>query len=134
MDKNINKLFSNLEVFEPNTDLYKKILTNVNSKQKAFARRRFFIFLFLFLGSLIALIPVIKLLYLDFLQSGFFQFFLLIFSDSKVVVKYWQSFVLILLESLPIISVIMFFGVVFVLLESIRFLSKDIRFVFSHNN
>jgi hypothetical protein len=134
MNKKLDKLFSNLEVFEPEANLYNKILLNINRKQRAFVRRRFFVFLFLFLGSMIALVPTIKLLYTDFLQSGFIQFFSLIFSDSQAISIYWKNFVLVLLESLPIISTIMFFGIIFVLLESLRFLSHDIKFIFLHNN
>lgn len=133
-DNNLKKLFSNLELFEPKNELYENILENIEIKQKVIlSRRRFFIFATLFLLSLISLIPAIKMLVNDFTNSGFIQFFSLIFSDSQIILNYWQSFVLTLLESLPIISTVIFLGILFVMLESIRFISKDIKFVFLHN-
>ncbi len=134
MDTNIDKLFSKLEVFEPNSRLYSKILEKIEYKQRSFARRRFFVFLFLFLGSSIALIPISNMFYTDFAQSGFFQFFSLIFSDSKLIAYYWHNFALILMESLPVVSSIIFFTVLFIILESLRFLTRDAKLAFSHNN
>lgn len=134
MDKNIDKLFSELEVFEPDVALYSKILENIKNKQRSFARRRFFVFLLLFLTSSIALIPTFNMLYVDFVRSGFFQFFSLIFSDSRLIVSYWHNFIIILMESLPVVSLILFFVIVFIMLESLRFLTRDAKFIFSHNN
>lgn len=134
MDKNVDKLFSKLEAFEPNSALYSKILENIENKQRSFARRRFFVFLFLFLGSSIAIIPISNMLYTDFAQSGFIQFFSLIFSDSKLIVSYWHNFALILMESLPVVSSIIFFAVLFIILESLSFLTRDAKLAFSHNN
>jgi hypothetical protein len=134
MSKNIEKLFVYLETFEPSIDLYEKIVKKIDLRRKITSRRRFFVFSILFALSLFAIIPSVKMLINDFSSSGFLQFLSLLFTDSTTILNYWKSFALILLESLPIMSTVIFFGAVFVMLESIRFLSKDIKFVFSHNN
>ncbi|OGZ93266.1 MAG: hypothetical protein A2528_00535 [Candidatus Staskawiczbacteria bacterium RIFOXYD2_FULL_37_9] len=61
----------------------------------------------------------------DFIQSGFINFFSLIFSDFTVVRTYWQSFAMILLETLPALSLVLFLGVLLILLQSIKSLTKN---------
>jgi len=98
-------------------------------KQLLTVRRRIFIFSFIFIVSIIAIIPVFHGLEKAISDSGFLQFLSLIFSDFKIVMTYWQSFALSLLESLPVLNLALFLVVVLAFLESIKFLVKDIKII-----
>ena len=50
-------------------------------------------------------------------QPGFINFFSLMFSDFSSVVTYWQSFAMILLETLPALSLALFLAVFIYCLE-----------------
>jgi hypothetical protein len=49
------------------------------------------------------------------------------------VAVYWQSFIMSLLETLPAMSLAIFLAVIFVFLTSLRFLVRDIKFIFPAN-
>ena len=133
MEKNTKLLFSNLDVFEPEPGLYEKILQKIEIKRMLVSRHRFFVFLILLILSLVAVVPVVKMLISDFSSSGFIQFFSLMFSDSSIILSHWKTFVLTLLESLPIVSTVLFLILLFIALESIRSMSRDIKFLSLNN-
>ncbi|MEW6408055.1 MAG: hypothetical protein AB1465_05185 [Patescibacteria group bacterium] len=92
-------------------------------------RRRFVIFSVSLFGSIIAFIPAFQMMQKDFFGSGFSEFFSLIFSDSLVIIKYWQSFMLTLLEALPAVSIILFLVVICAFFGSLKFLVKNFRII-----
>ncbi|MEI7451888.1 MAG: hypothetical protein WCK37_01645 [Candidatus Falkowbacteria bacterium] len=57
--------------------------------------------------------------------SGFFYFSALLFSDSKVVMSYWQSFSLALIQSLPVFTLLWTLSILFALLKSLQSLLKN---------
>ncbi|MDD4990128.1 MAG: hypothetical protein PHW31_02350 [Candidatus Pacebacteria bacterium] len=77
--------------------------------------------------SFLGLIPAIKMAYSGFVESGFVQIFSLAFSDTSIIMIYWQNFVLSLLESLPITGLLATGFSLFVILGSLKFLSKNIK-------
>ncbi len=113
---------------EPPNGLYEKIITRIHKERRLLTiRNRIFIFSVGLLGSLAAFWPAYRAVKIEFLQSGFFQFVSLMFSDFSVVATHWQNFTLALLEALPIMSLIIFFVVLFILFESAKYLTKNIR-------
>jgi len=58
-------------------------------------------------------------------NSGFFYFFSLLFSDFKIVLAYWQSFLLATVQSLPIFSLLLLFSILLALFKSIESLLKN---------
>jgi hypothetical protein len=111
-------------------ELFNKIMHRIHKEQRLrIIRRRIAIFSVIFVASLTAFIPAFHALQKSITESGFMQFLSLLFSDFEIVVAYWQNFALSLLESLPVLNLIMFLAVVLALLESIKFLTKDIKFL-----
>jgi hypothetical protein len=110
-----------------------KILKRVHKEERLLVFRNTIIFSMTLIGSMLGFIPVSKMLLADFSQSGFFNFFSLIFSDFSSVATYWQSFSMILLESLPALSLVLFLAVLLLFLQSIKFLTKDIKIIKSHH-
>lgn len=113
--------------------ILERIMARLKAEQRLLTiKRRLTIFSFGLIGSATAFIPAYKMAQLEISNSGFLQFFSLLFSDFGIVVVYWQSFVLSLLETLPVMSVAALSAVVFVFLCSLRFLTRDIKLVMSN--
>ncbi len=134
-DAGYEKLFSYLKPPEPPADLFARILNKIQRERRvALLRRRIAIFAVGVLSSLIAFVPALKMLEKGVSSSGFAYFLSLIFSDLQVITTYWQSFVMSLLETLPVSSLAAFLTVIFVFLASIRFLIRDARTFVSYSN
>lgn len=135
MNKDYEKLFSQLETPEPAAGLFDKIIQRIRREQRLLViKRRLVLFSVGTLGSVVAFIPVFRLVQSGLAESGFMEFFSLIFSDLGLVTAHWQNFVLALLESLPVMSVVMFLAVIFIFIESLKFLTRDIKVVFKPLN
>ncbi len=89
-------------------------------------RRRVAFFSVGLIGSAAAIIPVSKILYAGLSESGFVEFFSLLFSDTGVVAAYWQSFAMSLLETIPVTGLIIFSITLLVFLESSKLLVKNL--------
>lgn len=111
----------------PPTGLLEKILKRIHHEERVLATRRVIIFSATTLVSLPALILSAKMLLSDLAQSGFLNFFSLLFSDFSSVLAAWQSFSLILLETLPAISLTLVLAVILGLLQSIKSLRKNFK-------
>jgi hypothetical protein len=81
---------------------------------------------------MIAFFPAVKMLLSDFDQSGFLRFFSLIFSDFSTVATYWQSFTMVLLQTLPAISLALLLAILLVFLQSVKSLSRDVKIIINH--
>ena len=57
-------------------------------------------------ASLVGFWFVLQYLLTSFYQTSFYSYLSLIFSDPDVVLAYWQQFLLVLLEALPVASMI----------------------------
>ncbi len=112
--------------------LLDKILARIKREETLLAlKKRLVIFSVSAIGSLIAFIPAFRLMQAELSQSGFTQFFSLIFSDTDVVLNVWTSFVFSILESLPALSIIALLTAIFIFLISLKFLAKDINAIFA---
>ncbi len=132
MSKNYEKLFSELESSELPNGLLGKIMFRIREEKRlSSTRRRLAVFSISAIGSLVAFVPIFQMMQSEISNSGFVQFLSLIFSDFGTVMAYWQNFALTILETLPVLSLIAIFVVVFIFLESIMFISKDIKSVFA---
>jgi ABC-type phosphate/phosphonate transport system permease subunit len=132
MHKNYEKLFAHLKPLEPPEGLFEKIVYCLREEQRFLnVKRRLVIFSIGLIGSVAAFIPVFKMVRTEFVESGFIQFFSLLFSDFGIVISYWQNFAMTLLETLPITSLILLLAVVLVFLESLKSLVKNIKIIFT---
>ena len=118
---------------EPPKGLLGKILKRIRKEERLLVFRKVIIFSVTLAGSLIGLVPSFKILLSDFSKSGFFSFFSLMFSDFSTIGKYWQSFLMILLETLPAASLALFLAVILILLQSAKSLTTNIKIIKSHH-
>lgn len=117
-------------LIEPPTGLLEKILKRIHREERTLVLRKVFIFSATLVGSFIGFIPSVKMLFSDFTQSGFLNFSSLFLSDFSTVMAHWQSFLMVLLETLPVISLAFFLAVLLLFLQSIRSLSKNVKIIF----
>lgn len=113
----------------PHKRLLKRVLECINKKQRLFIMRRVVAFSLALAISLLAFLPALRMLSQNIIDSGFIHFASLIFSDFSIVMTHWKIFALILLETLPIVSLILFLIVLFLFLESVKYLSKNIKII-----
>ncbi len=114
-------------ILEPPPYLLEKILKRIEKERRILVLKHTAIFSVIFLVSIIAFIPASKILWQDFKNSGFIYFFSLIFSDFSIVIIYWRSLALQLLETLPAMSLALFLAVVLIFLQSLKSLIKNIK-------
>jgi hypothetical protein len=135
MQKDYKNLFKNLRPAEPPADLLDKILFRIGQEQQIAhsvrLKARLIFSSAVTLLMLAFLLPVWNWFYGEITQTGFTQFFSLIFSDMDTIINYWQDFALSLLESLPFYSLAGILTVIFILLFSGRYMVHDIRTFFS---
>lgn len=127
MPRNYNELFAHFKPAEPSDRLFGAILQRFQKEQRLSVIKRSLLFFFIFIGSAAAMVPAFQTTRAGLVESGFVQFFSLFFSDFKIVITDWQNFVFALLESLPAVSLAVFFITLLVFLESLKFLIKNIK-------
>lgn len=133
MRKDFEKLFSRLGTSEMPDDLLDKIMTRIKMEKSLLAvKRKLIVFSLGFAASAIGLVPVFNLVRADFAESGFFQFFSLLFSDFSVAVNYWQTFAMSLLETVPVVSMAIFLAVILVFLWSLKLLARDLKIIYGY--
>lgn len=92
-------------LIQPKADLYGRIIKQINYEGKLLIlKRRLILRSAGFLLSVFALIPLALRLFSDIAQSGFPQFFSLLFSDFGIVMANIGDYVLSLLELTPVTS------------------------------
>jgi hypothetical protein len=127
MRYNHKHLLSQFVSPEPPDDLFMKIMRRIKEEQQLTKLKQKLAFVsFILIGSAAAFIPVFRMAQTEFSQSGFLQFFSLIFSDFGIVMSQWRSFAFALLESLPVVSLMALLSLIFVFLTSLKILAKDI--------
>lgn len=126
MSDNYERLFQNLERFEPSEKLRARILARIDFEKRRSARIWLAFFGAGATASLVAIIPSFQYVVREFSQSGFYRYFSLIFSDSDAVIASWREFALSLIESLPITEVAIFLAAIFAFLLFARLTAKNI--------
>lgn len=129
MSNDYEKLFSHLERLEPPAGLTEKILLKIKNRQKFLIIRRLVASSIGAITSIALFIPALKTAQAAVMESGFLQFFSLLFYDFKIVIANWQSFSLSLLESLPVMGLVMVLAVILIFLGSLNFLIKNIKLI-----
>ena len=111
-------------LIEPPIGLFEKIINRIHKEERVLVLRRIIIFSTTLVISLIGFFPALSLLMSGLNQSGFLNFFSLMFSDSSTIMTYWQSFAMVLLQTLPALSLALFLAILLTLLQSIKSLTK----------
>lgn len=119
MNASYRELFRRLVIVRPPATLRRIILARVRAIERRLNRWRLVGFGALAMGAVAGIIPAINYLAGAFGQSGFYQYFTLAFSDSRVLTNYGQEFGLSLLESLPLWGLVALLGAITLLLWSL---------------
>jgi len=117
---------------EPPAGLLEKILFRIKKEQRFLAIRQGIIFFVFLACSVVLFWPALIMLLSDISKSGFIYFFSLLFSDFSIVLTFWQSFIMTLLETLPAVSIAIFLAVVVIFLQSVKILAKDIKTIIKY--
>jgi hypothetical protein len=114
-------------------ELFLRIMNRIHKEQRLLViKRRIAVFSVILVGCVIAILPAFNMLKTAFTESGFMQFLSLLFSDFEVMVAYWQQFLPSLLESFPVLNLMAFLTVILGFLESAKYLTKDIKFIYGY--
>lgn len=130
MQNDYERLFRSLNELEPSDKLYRNIFAGIEIKRCRIIRIQFAFLGSAIFTSFIALIPAFQYTIQEFYQSGFYQYFSLIFSDGGTLILYWQEFVLSLAESLPLLGITAVLGIIFVLLGLFKIAVQNARILF----
>ena len=118
---------------EPTEELLRKVMCRIEREEKALVIRRIVLFSFTLIISIFGFLPAFQALSANLSNSGFIHFFSLMFSDFSTVSLYWRNFIMILLETLPAISITAFLIVLLVFLQSLRLLLRNIKIIRQSN-
>ena len=100
--KNYNLFF---DVVEPNENLKNSILSAIKKRETTkLVNKIFFDLAVLLVSASVAILYFINL-FKDFYQSGLSDYLSLIFSDGSALLSYWQSYLMSVVESFPIIPI-----------------------------
>jgi len=114
---------------EPRPELLGIIMKRIRKEERILAIRRAVLLSIILICSVVGIVPAFNVLVVSAAQTGFYEFSSLLFSDFSIVISYWQNFLLILLETLPALSLALFLAVLLTLLESTKLLIKDIKII-----
>jgi hypothetical protein len=119
VEHNLHKLFKDAQ-YQPESRLSLDILRVIEYKSNLIIKWKRFGYLSLSILSLSGSVFSIKSLITQSLRLGFYDYLSLAFSDGGVIAKYWKEYTLSLVDSLPVISLMLSFFLLFILFISIR--------------
>lgn len=125
MDKNLKYTLQKAK-YEPSTDLADSIWHKIIIRNKRITFIKISAFSTLGALSLFGLIPVSETLLSKFTNSGFYEYFSLLFSNNSEIASYWKDLAYSMAESLPMINIIYVFVLIFTLFLSIKYITKQI--------
>lgn len=133
MPDDFQKLFSLNKQATPPPELLERIIANINIQRQSRIKRMLAIRSLFFVFSVIVLVIGWQSIRADMAKSGFAHFIALLFSDGKILMAYWQSFILVLLESLPVSGLLVVLAAVLAVLQSLKFLARDFKLLFNNH-
>lgn len=113
-------VFLRIRLTEPSETLCERIQVRIHRARVMQARRHAAIHGVLVIGCLIMIVPIVTSGLDQAAQSGLYDYVSLVLSDGTYLLANWRQTVLSLLESVPIMSVILSMGIVLILANSVR--------------
>jgi len=126
VEQNLQKLFKQAS-FQPESRLSGDILLSIEVKSSRIAKWKTIGYMSVSVLSLSLSVLSIKSVIEQFTTTGFYNYLSLAFSDSGVIATYWKEYILSLADSLPIMSIILSFSLLFILFISIKKVSHQFR-------
>ncbi len=127
MRKDYETLFQTLTPVIPPSGLQGSVLARLAWERRHAARRRLCAQGSLAVLSLAGSVPAVQYAVREFAATGFSQFFSLLFSDRGIVLTYWREFGLSLVESLPILGIVVVLVTAFALISSLSSAARNVR-------
>ena len=124
MEKELLKAFHKAKESNPSlaTDIWRKLVI----RNKRIAIVKLWAFSIVGFFSLMGLIPAWKALSTDLSQSGFYEYFSILFSNGWSITSYWRESIMSIAQSLPTMSILISLSLVFIFLLSLKFIAKQI--------
>ena len=123
---------NNINSEEPSKELFFKVIGRIKKEKRMITvRRRLVLFSGAFAISSGFIIPVFNATKNGLATSGFLEFSSLIFSDTRLIIANWQSFMFSLLESVPVMSLITLLILVLIFFKSLKEITEDVKFISS---
>ena len=120
-----NKQFFNM--IEPSENLRSSILGQIRKGETKKAIYDMVFSSVLSLASISTIVIFAISITKDFYQSGLSEYFSLLFSDGSSILSYWQTYVMSLVESLPIIPITMIVASTSIFIWSMNKVVKDFK-------
>jgi hypothetical protein len=121
MNQELSKVFKNMSQIEPSYELKGLILRRIEMERSRQIRRKL---IFSYSGMAASFsAAVYTLIYFGsaFFKSEFWSIFSLIFSDIMIVAGNWKTYLYSLLETLPVVNLVLILIPIFGLLISVGF-------------
>ena len=125
MEQKLKKSFQKIK-YEMDSNLPENIWQFIVLREKNFALLKLWSFVSIGTLSFIGLIPVLTILFSDLRKSGFYEYLSIAFSSSGSLITYWKDFLLLLGESLPIMSIIATLTLIFIFFLSLKYMMRQI--------
>lgn len=119
MSKHIRQLFEMTRPDGLKFDLMSQVIERLGQDQKRQARRNFFVFGLVDIFSAMVLVSSSFYLFKLIASSGFYNYLSLLWSDGGMISLYWHELLLSLIESLPVLGLIVLLGGTLALLLSL---------------
>jgi len=113
MQDEYGKLFSSIREVKVPTYLEGVVLARIRQVERTAIKVQIFVFGVASLGILSLAVPVLRYVASGFSQSGFYQYFSLLFSDSDAILSHFADFLILLGESVPLFSLVVLFSFAF---------------------
>lgn len=127
MKKDLHILFKQA-IYYPESGLSGDIFRVIRNKEFKSRKIKMWIYSSVVIISLGGLIPAISDLSSQFANSGFYEYLSLAFSSNGSILSYWKEFVLSLVDSLPVTSLIFSFILLFIFFISTRLVMRQFKF------
>jgi hypothetical protein len=125
MENRLTKILKSAS-YKPTSSLNEDIWCTIVKRNKYIARLKLILFSIIGAISIAGLIPAIKALSSDVSASGLFDYLSLAFSSGSSVFSYWKEFSLSIVESLPLMSIMLSLTFLFILCISIKHILRQI--------
>lgn len=125
--KNYKELFASLESPHPAPDFLSRVMKKIEQKERLALKRKLIFHSVFSVLSMAGLVLSWQWLQNNLASTGFWHFFSLLFSDGQVMLAYWQSFVLALIETLPVTALLLLSAAALVCLTFFKHLIKDLK-------